>query len=301
MDSKIRDFIYRNVGYAAVIFACGTYLATSFINIDKTEKSIWEILIDGAIVFILSFFINRVFDLQGIINGERSEIYQDTMRLHGQAVLKVSPVLDQLDEWCEKKNAENLRLQRTRILASEGLRYDDYFEADGTVKEGVFFDPDTVNSRNVKRLYRKRNECIEKAIRVKLTPLSAGELTSEGAKGNDPYDFGRTKLKYEMQTSAYDACSKIAIAIVFGYYGVSMLESFSYADLIWHVFQVGLFAGVGTVSMYNSYNFIRGEHRGRIVKKINCLEMFFGQMKKQVEPETATTKETEVNENEQHI
>lgn len=294
MDSKIRDFFHRNVGFAAVILTCAAYLATSFIHIDKTGKSIWEILIDGAIVFILSFFINRIFDLQGIMNGERSEIYQNTMRLHGESVMKVSSVLDRLDEWCAKKNAENFRIQRTKILAGEGLRYSDFFDDDGSLREGAFIDLDTVQSRNMKRLYRRRNRCINKALHVNLTPLSAGELTSEGAKGDDPYNFGRTKLEYERQMSTYDALSKIAIAIVFGYYGVSMLESFSYADLVWHGFQVALFTVVGAVSMYNSYFFITSEHRGRIVKKVNCLEMFFGQMKKDKEE----IKEKEVKNNE---
>lgn len=296
MDIKVREFIHRNVGYAVVFLTCGAYIATSFINIDKTGKTIWEILIDGAIVFILSFFINRVFDMQGIMNGERSELYQNTMQLHAEAIMKVSPSIDRLDEWCMQKNAENLRVQRTRILAGEGLRYADYFDADGSLTEGAFVDIETVQSRSMRRFYRRRNRCIEKALHVELTPLSAGELMSEGSKGDDPYDFGRTKLEYEKQMSIYDALSKVVIAIVFGYYGVSMIENFSYSILIWHGFQVIIFALIGVVSMYNSYIFITSEHRGRIVKKVNCLEMFDRQMHKEAEEKKTTETEVKVNE-----
>lgn len=290
IDVKIREFFQRNIGYAAVILACGVYLATSFIRIDETGKTIARIIFDGAIVFLLGFFINRVFDLQGILNGERSEIYQKTMEKHGEMVVKVAPRIDKLDEWCAAKNQENLRVQRVRILAEEGLCYGDYFNNDGSIKESSFVDLDAVTSKTLKRLYRRRNRCVKRALHVKLTPITAGELTSEGAKGNDPYNFGRTKAEYEKQMSTYDGISKVFIAFVFGYYGVELLQDFSYANLIWHGLQVAMFVLIGAVSMYNAYLFITTEHRGRIVKKVNCLEMFDRQMQN-----------TEVKENEQPL
>lgn len=280
LNDKIKDFIHRNAGYGAATFASLVYLATSFIRIDKTGKSIYQIIVDSAIIFMIGFFIHRVFDIQGILIGERDETYKQTMELHGEAVIKVAPDLDKLDDWCYQKNIENLRIQRIRILSEEGLRYDEYFEKDGSIKDDAFVDVDEIKGKYMKRLYKRRNRCVDKALRVKLTRLSAAELTSESADANDPYNFGRTKKKYEQQSSAQAAISKAGSALIFGYYGVTLLEDFSYANLIWNALQVAVFVLIGAVAMYNSYLFITNEHRGRIVKKVNCLEMFESYRKK---------------------
>ena len=113
---------------------------------------------------------------------------------------------------------------------------------------------------------------------MKLTPLSAGELTSEGTRATDPYNFGRTKEQYHRQVSLRDVVSKIGTALIFGYYSASLIENFSYAALIWNVLQVAIFILVGIIRMNSSEMFITDEYRGRIVKKINILEMFKNQM-----------------------
>ena len=137
----------------------------------------------------------------------------------------------------------------------------------------------------------KRIKCFYKALHVKLTPLSACELTSEGSNMNDPYFFGRSKIEYEKQSSASDVISKIAVALIFGYYGVSLIQDFSYAQLIWNSLQVGIFILMGITKMYNSFIFITGEFRGRMVKKVTVLDMFL----RFVCPTNTTEKEKEEN------
>jgi hypothetical protein len=131
MYTKVKDFFRQNIGYFVVAAVCAVYIATALITIDKTGKTVEQIIADSAIVFCLGVFINRVFDLQGMMNGDRDEKVQTTMAVHGETVVKISPYIDKLDDWCKLKNEENLKIQRTRILATEGLRYDDYFNADG--------------------------------------------------------------------------------------------------------------------------------------------------------------------------
>lgn len=273
MNEKTKNFLRKSLGYLIVALVSAIYIATAFIQIDKTGKTVARIIADGAIVFLLGFFINRSFDLQGIMDGEKDEKFQASLVLHGETVVKISPHIDKLDEWCSLKNAENLRLQRTRILASEGLKYTDYFNDDGSAKE-ITIDESKLQNELLCREEKRRIACFNKALHLKLTPISAGELTSEGVKISDPYNLGRTKEQYEKQTSILDIVSKIVIAVIFGYYGVSLVQNFSYAHLIWNGLQVIVFILTGYIKMNNSYLFITGEYRGRIVKKINYLEMF---------------------------
>ena len=296
MNEKIKDFFQRSLGYFVVVLVAAAYICTAFIQIDETGKSVMRIIADGAIVFLLGFFINRSFDLQGIMDGEKNDRFQSSFTLHGETVVKISPHIDRLDEWCRIKNEENLRIQRTRVLASEGLAYSNYFNEDGSAKD-IVIDESKLKNKYTRKIERKRIACFNKALHLKLTPLTAGELTSEGTKAQDPYDFGRTKQEYEKQRGLYDIISKVVIAAIFGYYGVSLVQNFSYATLIWNCLQVAIFVLVGSINMYNSYLFITGEYRGRIVKKISHLEMFDNYVKNTPVEEVAPSpvvEETEI-------
>lgn len=273
MGEKARDFLKKNIGYMIVGLLSAIYIATSVITMGKTGKTFGEIMADGAIVLFIGVFINRIFDLQGMMNGEREERVQDTIRMHGEAVVRISPYLDRLDGWCDEKNAEALKMQRTKILAGEGMRYDDYFDDKGGAKTFVV-NKDRLKDKYLRGDEIKRLRCYRKALRLKLTPLTASGLTSEGGKKQDPYYLGRTKSQYERGATISDVITKVIIACLFGYYGAELVQDFSYADLIWKALQIGIFFITGVIKMYQSYMFVVDEYRGRIVKKIDNLQMF---------------------------
>lgn len=276
---KVKNFFVRNIGYFIVALVSLIYIATAIITIDKTGKTLGQIVADSALVFFLGFFITRVFDLQGILSGEQDDRVIKAINVHGETVVKISPYIDRLDKWCRLKNEENLRIQRTRILATEGLKYVDYFNADGSSKK-IVVDEERMKNKLLRKNEIKRIACFNKALRLKLTPLTAGELTSESSKTHDPYNFGRTKAQYEKQKATSDLISKIFIAIIFGYYAVKTIEHFNVATLIWNCFQVGIFLMIGVIGMIRSFLFIVDEWRGRVVKKTNHLEMFYDFMMK---------------------
>lgn len=273
MNEKIKDFFRQNIGYFVVGFTSIVYIATAFITIDETGKTISQIIADGTIAFLLGLFINRVFDLQGIMNGEREEKVVATKNLHGEMVMRISPYIEKLDDWCEIENKKNYRVQRTKILARAGLKYEDCFDENGVAKP-FEINKERMQDKCLRRQELKRLALYNKAVNLKLTALSAGELTSEGGKQQDPFYFGRTKAQYEASRSIMDIISKIGIAVIIGYYGVGLIENFSYATLIWNTLQVGLFLVMGVIKMYQAYAFITDEFRGRIIKKIDNLQKF---------------------------
>ena len=292
MNEKIRDFFKQNIGYFIVALVSIVYIATAFITVDETGKTIGEIIADTAVVFFLGLFINRVFDLQGMMNGDRDERVQMAIVPHGETVVKISPYIDRLDEWCKLKNEENLKVQRTRVLASEGMRYEDYFNEDGSAKDFIP-DEEKLKNKTLRKTEKARIRCFKKALHLKLTPITAGALTSEGGKKQDPYNFGRTKGQYETQTSVRDIITKICIAGIFGYYGVRLIQDFNYATLIWNGLQVVIFLIMGCIKMYNSFMFVTGEYRTRIVNKTNNLEMFHNYIQSLPKEEVKTEVEDE--------
>ena len=292
MNEKIRDFFKQNIGYFIVALVSIVYIATAFITVDETGKTIGEIIADTAVVFFLGLFINRVFDLQGMMNGDRDERVQMAIVTHGETVVKISPYIDRLDEWCKLKNEENLKVQRTRVLAAEGMRYEDYFNEDGSAKDFIP-DEEKLKNKTLRKTEKARIRCFKKALHLKLTPITAGALTSEGGKKQDPYNFGRTKGQYETQTSVRDIITKICIAGIFGYYGVRLIQDFNYATLIWNGLQVVIFLIMGCIKMYNSFMFVTGEYRTRIVNKTNNLEMFHNYIQSLPKEEVKTEVEDE--------
>ncbi len=273
MNEKVKDFFRQNLGYFIVGFVSVVYILTAFLSIDETGKTITQIIADGAISFLLGLFINRIFELQGMMNGDCEERVSATIEEHGKIVMRISPHIDKLDKWCESENDKNYKLQRTKILARVGLKYDECFDENGVA---IAWKPndERLKDRFLRKAELKRVAGFHKAINLKLTALSGGELTSEGGKQDDPYFMGRTKAQYRTQTSISDSVSKLGTAIIIGYYGVSLIKDFNYANLIWTTLQVALFLAMGVITMFKAYNYVVDEFRGRIVKKIDNLQKF---------------------------
>lgn len=273
MNDKVKDFLKQNMGYFIVAFVCIIYMLTSYLTIDKTGKTPSQIIADGAVAFFLGFFINIMLGLQGMMIGDRDDRVRMTAAEHEKVVLRISPYIDKLDGWCDLENNKNYKIQRTKILARVGLKYEDCFDADGVAIE---WKPDEEKLKN--KFLRidelKKLKAYKTALNLKLTELSAGELTSEGGKQDDPYYFGRTKPQYETQSGLKDLISKLGTALIFGYYGVRLVEGFSYANLIWMGLQVATFLITGLIKLYKDYNYVTGEYRGRILKKTDNLLKF---------------------------
>ena len=208
MGEKARDFLKKNIGYMVVGLVSAIYIATSVITMGKTGKTFGEIMADGAVVLFLGVFVNRIFDLQGMMNGDREERVQETIRLHGEAVVRVSPYLDCLDKWCEEKNEEALKMQRTKILASEGMRYDDYFDEKGGAKPFVV-NKDRLKDKFLRGDEIKRLRCFRKALRLKLTPLTARNKTRIISAGQNRNMSEGRRFPMLLQKSSLLVCSVI--------------------------------------------------------------------------------------------
>lgn len=273
---KVRDFITKNVGYLVAAFVSLAYIATSIITLGETGKSLAKIIGDGAASFFLGTLLTHVFSLQGILRGKRDQQLLATERLHGEQVMRIAPVINELDDWCDRKTAEALRRERTKVLARNAMRYEDYFDEDGIAKP---FVPKDCTSRFERRCEKRRFQYYKKATAVRITPLLAGTLTGGGERVEDPYDFGPDISDYERSTIRRGAVAKILLACVFGYYSVDLIAGFSYADLIWKVFQVGMYCASGVIQTQQSFLFVVDKYRRRIVRAIDRLQEFESDMR----------------------
>ena len=64
------------------------------------------------------------------------------------------------------------------------------------------------------------------------------------------------------------------MAIIFGYFGVSLVSEVNPAVLIWNTLQIVMYVSSGILQMYSSYFWVVDEHRAGVIKKIDYLQKF---------------------------
>ena len=266
---KVKGFIKDNLFIFIVVIISVAYIARSFISIEETGKTPLEILADGAFAFIFGFVISKMLSAQGMATAEKTERVLKTISLHSQKVEEITPNIDILDFFCEKMNDETLKREQTRILAAEGLRYEDFLieRYKIRVEEGY-------KTFGFEELEKRKKLAVIKARRLKLTRLVAGDLTTDGGRANDPYFFGLTKKQFAARRDGKQIFSKTLFAILFGYFGVKLVADASLANVIWTALQIAVYIGTGMLAYIQSYVFITDEHRSRIIKKIDMLDKF---------------------------
>ena len=126
----------------------------------------------------------------------------------------------------------------------------------------------------MRRQNKIREKAYQKALNVKIKPLTPAALTSEEANEQDPFNFGKTKGEYRRSRGAKDVISRILMAVIFGYFGVTFVSEINPATLIWNTLQIIMYVTSGVMQMYSSFSFIVDEHRLSMIKKIDCLEKF---------------------------
>lgn len=273
----IFELLYKNAGYIGVLLISLVYILSGLITISKTGKSVFEILATGLISMIIGILINSIFRSIGIRRGDEDEKMISTSNLHARAVEEILPYMDMLDSYCEIENKRAKRLLRARILLEGGISYDSVFDDEGALiykKE----EPKEKESKEEKRLRLKREEqrakIIKRAVRVKMKSLTPTALTSDGGRGDNPFDFGKSKASYTKSQGAFDLIMRICMAVIFGYFGVTLASEVDLSKIIWNSLQIIMYVCSGIIQMYTSYMWIIDLYRGSVIRKIDQIEKF---------------------------
>ncbi|MBO5110535.1 MAG: hypothetical protein IJW90_02045 [Clostridia bacterium] len=283
VNEKIRVFCKLYLGYAAIAAFCIMYVMTSFVELTPTGKSVPMILADGLMAFAFGMGIASMFKTQGILTGKREPEVIAASEEHGRVVEAIVEAddLEELGAWCDRENKKNYRVQRSMILSRAGMVYHECFTDEGAVKayeplpliEGKDIRSRLIRFRQ-KRVEKMRFKAYIKAVTLRLTELSPGELMSEGGRADDPFYMGRGVGEYRKQTAASDAMGKVVTSVVLGYYGVTLVAGFSPSALIWIIVQVIFFSVMGVLKYNGAFSYVTEEYRERRIKKTRYLKKF---------------------------
>ena len=261
------EIFYKNAGYVAVVLISLVYITSSLIRIQQTGKTVGEIIATGVLSMIVGILINGIFRSIGIQRGESDERTVATENLHSETVDEIAPYIDQLDEYCESETKRETKKIRCKILAREGLSYNECFDDDGVSKEPRL-------DASAKKIYRKKMKAYKKAVNLSIKPLTASNLTAEGANADDPFNFGKTKKQYTSGQNATDLVIRAIMAIVFGYFGVTLVSEVDVASIIWSTLQIIMYVAGGVMQMYMSCMWLVNDYRHNKIRKIDILQKF---------------------------
>lgn len=298
MSEKLKEWMRNSLGYASAAILAVAYVASALFRMNETGKSIEVIVADGLAYLLVGYALEQLLSLQGMINGERDPRVQATAALHAKTIESIGSWMDRLDDWCVFKTREALRTLRERVLMRCGMSYSHYFDDEGNALgyRAIEMPRELLpvkGERGQQRRRRKRNRrAFEKeekrryrayrdALRVSVTPLVSGSLTGVNSGRDDPYDFGEGKTAHEARMMRKSVIWRIVTAALFGYYGIGLLEAFSYEELLFRVFQVSLGLAMAAVRQHQSFIFVTEEQRGMTVRKIDTLQMFAACMQRE--------------------
>lgn len=278
---NLRGWLRLYANEAAVAVICVLYLASAALKLVDTGRSLPVIITGAAMSFLLGTAINNLFRNQGILLGDRDPEVMASVARHEKLAEEAAPFIDELSDFCERETARALRRERVRILAEESLRLEDAFDEQGSP---LPYQPRRVSWRPFRRGWlgairfnrmesRRAAACL-RAATLRITPLSAGELISEGHRRGDPFYMGRSKRAFYGQEMRSGMLSKAAIAIIFGYWGVELIETFSPAMLLWRFLQIGMLLASGVMTMYGATGYMKNEYRARMTSKSAYLVQF---------------------------
>ncbi len=294
MAEKFKAFLKNSVGYMMALLLTAAYIMLSFMTIDRTDRTVEEIIGTGFVFYLYQIALVSLFRPQGITNGEKNPKYIKTQDLHANKVDEVAPYMDELAVWAEKQNVENYKRVRRRILAGVGLKYENYFKEDGVI-EPYQIDVAKMSlrwsNRFIRREEKRRIKAYKKAVQLKLTEIDATSLTSCDRAKEDKFSLPESKKEFMGRKTLKSVVVKALPAILFGLYGFREIEGWTLVNLAWTCFQALSGFASAIPEMLSAQSYVVDDLRLGAVKKISWLDEFLCDLKKN-SAEYASSKKT---------
>lgn len=266
MNSNKEEFTLRfqrwfkdNLSILAIIIISVVYVLYGLITITETGKSAWEIIADGSISFLMGFLMKTLLNNQGLVNGEKSETFNNTKNFYLGLLDEINPIQHYLGNFCDYENEQMLIKAQKAILRARLIKYEDFLN----------------DNFDYSKLSKEQKKAIKRARNIKLHFLSEAILISDSELS---IDFGKelnaNKKSYKSKSNRNTIIIMLASAFLFGWFSVDKNSGFSVAGAIWSLIQIAYYLGVGVVQYYQGYTFMTDTYKTALVRKCNFLEKF---------------------------
>lgn len=272
-DNKVKEkiksfpiFLRKNALLLGAIGVCLFYVATSLIQIVNTNKTVFEIIRDSLIAFIMGFLLTTLMANYGIARGKDSVIFLNSKKQYSDSIERVDEFIQYLDDYCEEKNVQRLKKEKIKYLRKYAIRYVDY--ENGTI--------------DYNKLNEEQKEALKNVDKIKILQLDMEYLLSDcdsitlnQEKKAKKYDIHHFTRKMYTQNIVL----KIVFALLTGMCAVQLLKDATVANFIWSLFNAMMWFAFSILSFRTSYSYIVDDYRQNvIILKINYLHEFYNLM-----------------------
>lgn len=267
---KVSSFFKTNMVTLILILVCIVYIFRGVANIEYSGKTIFEIVAETFITFIVGIAIKSLMGKNGIMAGRMSPKYLRTSKLYGEQLDSITHNVEHLEAFCDYKNWLFLRRKQTTILRKGGLTYRKFMDG----------DYDNTDDPEIKSVIKKAREAdiYQLTSFTILNVIDASEEHGEILK-LDVKAYEKNKLKNNMLIGS-------CIALLFGLCSIEK-GVWNWSGILWTSIQVVIFLSLGALEYMNGYEFISETFRGKIIIVIAFIDEFKNLLEKR--PEIFTT------------
>ena len=268
---KTIEFFRRNLYNFILVIVSFIFIFKDIIQIEETGKSVLEIVADSVIAFIMAMTFNIILGKKGILSAQKLQSYINCMNTYSDEIEKTNDKIEFLEDFCEYKNNNKLRLIQKRILTKVCINYNDFIE--GRLE--------TYN------LNKDQKKALKKVKKISFHYLTPENILSETDARFEKGKKDMTLAEFEKSQNLQDTFSKIICALIFGYFGVTGLAG-GWAEIIWGAIQIGLWLIMGLCKYIQNYSYVKDVYQQKIYRKINLLIEFNNSYVKKVKPKGET-------------
>ena len=257
LDKSI-DFFKRNIYNIILVFVSIVFIFKDLVQIGETGKTLEQIIAQSTLSFLMGMTFNIILSKKGIMAAQKLDGYQMMMDTYAAELEKTNEFVEYLDDFCETKNNNRIKIIQTRILSKGKISYASFSSGDKSYY--------TVLDKKQKKIWKK-------AENVKINYLSADSLLSET---DVRYEKGKKELtlrEHENRKNMKDAFTKMICAIIFGYFGVLGFNK-DFSVILWGAIQISMWLIMGLMSYIQNYTYVKDVYQQKIYRKINLLIEF---------------------------
>lgn len=266
---KFNDIFRDYIGYVLSLLVVLGYILTAIFTLAETGRTVYEILVNSFVIFVLGIALSNTLGHQGLNEGDHDESVILSKENHNKALQDTQPFWYEAVDFCKLKNSQALRQERERILNFATLRYYDYFDQDGRFIGALIQLPED----NMKTFVIKQNKAIQSALDLDITQITPTDLITESVKVNDPLARGRSKSQYLVHSNVKDIGAKVATAIFGGVYTASFIGA-DIGEIAYRIVIAIILLAFGVVKYYANYRFVVSENKDRTIMATHWLREF---------------------------
>mgnify|MGYP005750924787 CR=1 FL=1 len=261
-------FLKENTSKLFILVIVVVYVLYGTLVLIPTGASIEEILGNVSISLLTGSSIYFFMRNAGSQDAKKSDYFLNIKTEYEETKKKICDKIDSLPSYCNMKNAFALENKKKSLIQSVNLSY--------RIWKTGFYDEEV----NRIHLSVKQKVALMKVNEIKIKPIQAMDLLNESNLTKKEYErhgeFGKSEREYNRNKTITGLFGMLLFSTVFGYYTVfPTFNEGTLQSIMWNLFQVVLWIGIGTLKYFDSKSFILYEYcENNIRKKTAYLNEF---------------------------